>query len=178
MARFYYYDQNSFRFFFQIYILKSGPSEVLTTNALIYARKQNVKDSGGRSKMTSSCKWPIAVLWDAKPNLPSTSIRIFFNPPIFLCAFKHCTSTRIRIHSQFVSEFLKRYGKILSPIFFNNCFIDKIVPPSTISPTSLVKPSSSSVRHGKKLQNFEPPFGIIEVYRLNCTHVIRLETWN
>ena len=62
MARFYYYDQNSFRFFFQIYILKSGPSEVLTTNALIYTRKQNVKDSGGRSKMTSSCKWPIAVL--------------------------------------------------------------------------------------------------------------------
>ena len=118
--------------------------------------------------MTSSCKWPTTVLWDAKLNLPSTRIRIFFNPPIFLCGFKHSTSTRIRIHSQFVSEFVKRYWKILSPIFFNNCFTDKIVPPRTISLVYLVQPSNSSVRHGKKLQTVEPPFGIIEVYSNHC----------
>ena len=134
MALFYYYDQNPFPCSFQVYIWKSGPSEVLTTDTLIYTRKQKVKDSGRRSKMTSSCKWPIAVLWDAKPNLPSTRIRIFLNPQIFPAAdSKISTSTRIRIHSQFVSEFVKRYWKILSPIFFNNCFTDKIVPPSTIS---------------------------------------------
>ena len=133
MALFYYYDQNPFRFFFQIYIWKSGPNEELTTNALIYQRKQNVKDSGRRSKMTSLCKWPIVVLWDAKLNLPSTRIRIFFNPQFFLWGFKHSTFTRIRIHSQFVSEFVKRYWKILSPIFFHDCFTDKIAPPSTIS---------------------------------------------
>ena len=35
----------------------------------------------------------------------------------------------------------------------------------------------TSVRHGKKPQDVEQPFGIIVIIaRVNCTHVIRLET--
>ena len=113
---------------------------------------QNLKDFGLSSKMTSSCKWPTAVLWDAKLNLPSTRIRIFFNPPIFLCGFKHSTSTRIRIHSQFVSEFVKRYWKILSPIFFNNCCTDKIVPPALFYGVHYCS------KHFEHIFNFLTPF--------------------
>ena len=80
---------------------------------------------------------------------PSTSIPIFFNPQMFLCGFKNfhahtypysnriCPSTRIRIHSQFVSQFVKGFSvhvKIFSPFFFNNCLPYKIVPPFGVQP--------------------------------------------
>ena len=102
----------------------------------------------------------------------------FLNPQIFLCGFgknfhvhtcpysnRICPSTRIRIHSQFLSQFvIKRssaHAKILSPV----CFTDKIVPSSTIFRSfNLFTAFNPSVLHGKKLQIVQPPFGIIEVY--------------
>ena len=61
MASFYYYDQNPFRFSFP-FVKFGNLCEVYIKKALICKRKKILKDSGDGSKMTSSCKRPVAVL--------------------------------------------------------------------------------------------------------------------
>ena len=57
MTSFYYWDQNSFRFYF---IFKYGkPSEVQITKALLRKKSKTIKDSGSSSEMMPFCKWPI-----------------------------------------------------------------------------------------------------------------------
>ena len=59
-----------------------------------------------------------------------------FESANFLCGFKNF-HVHMCPHSLSVRQLIVKYSpahaKISSPIFVNNCFIDKIVPPSTVS---------------------------------------------
>ena len=99
------------------------------------------------------CRWSNVVKLYRKGNTifaatfkaSSTRISIIFNPQIFFRDSKISTSTCIRIQIEFarpqvsgftLSQLAKRssaLAKMLSPIFFSNCFTEKIVPSSTFS---------------------------------------------
>ena len=55
MTSFYYWDQNSFRFYF---IFKYGkPSEVQITKALLRKKSKTIKDSGSNDAILQMAYW-------------------------------------------------------------------------------------------------------------------------
>ena len=72
-----------------------------------------------------------------------------------------CPSTRIRIHSQFVSQFVKGFSahaKIFSPFFFNNCLAYKLSHHSASSLRGLRLKRKRKGVLGAKETRPKPPF--------------------
>ena len=61
-STFHYQDQNPFRVVFHI-LNFVPPVRFKQQNPLFAQESKALKDSGRRSKMTSSCKWPIVTIF-------------------------------------------------------------------------------------------------------------------
>ena len=72
----------------------------------------------------------IVALFLALRPLPHVSGYFWIRNFFFADSNPICPSSRIRIHSQFVSSFVKTDSRLMRK--FKNCFADKIVPPALV----------------------------------------------